>query len=81
MLEEAKLQVNAEKAREKELRNLSNTVRRSREESEKRKLKSAFDNMISFEKARLDEKQRRQQMLEQAKTVRIHGQALNYQKA
>ena len=55
MLEEAKLQVTAEKAREKELRNLSNTVRKSREDSEKRKLKSAYDNMISFEKARLDE--------------------------
>ena len=66
-LEHLKLQINAQKERQKELEQVSERIGTEREKSQARKLKVAYEEMLQFEVERVREKQKHQKVREQAK--------------
>ena len=59
----------------------SSMVRQEKNQTESRKLKAAYENMLVFEAERQREKLERQNIQTQAEQTRLRGLAVNYQQA
>lgn len=56
-------------------------VRQEKNQTQSRKLKAAYENMLVFEEERLIDKEDREQLQKQAKSTKMRSMAINYQQA
>ena len=80
-IDDLKLKIQVKKERQEELDLKSTMVKHEKNQTESRKLKAAYENMLVFEAERQREKLERQSINAQAEQTRLRGLAVNYQQA